>query len=213
MAREGKFYREVGEKLSRRERKDRSGEEMRLGLTIRELREKAGLSGAELCRRSGGIDPRTLNAIERGRIRNPSLANLQRIAKGLRCLVNELFIQAEMRLDRNYHRGSPKGIFQMEFPKWGLKVVSATPVIPEFFCGKLILAQQRKVTGELLARPSPVFLEVVIGRIEVTVEGESVILNEGENLFFNGGLRHSFRNVLNRESTLWLVTAPSFFRS
>ncbi len=188
-------------------------EELTLGPTIRRLRERAGLTGAELSRRSGGIDPRTLSAIERGRIRNPSLERLQRIARGLGCLVSDLFTGAEMDLDRNYHHGNPRGVFQMEFPKWGLKVVSATPPIPEFFCGKLILAPQRKVTGELLSRPSPLFLEVVIGRIEVEVEKESLTLSEGENLFFNGRLAHSFRNLLSRESTLWLVTAPSFFHS
>ena len=101
----------------------------------------------------------------------------------------------------------------MEFPNWGLKVVSATPPIPEFFCGKFILAPQRKVAGELVSRPSPLFVEVAIGRIEVEVEEETVSLKEGENLSFNGGLRHSFRNTLSRESTLWLVTAPSFFHS
>lgn len=212
MARELKFYPTLGKKLRARAKGMERREEMRLGLTIRKLRERRGLSGAELCRRGRGIDPRTLNAIEKGRIRNPSLEHLERIAKGLGCLVSDLFSRAEVDLKRNYARGTSKGVFQMEFAKWGLKVVSATPPIPEFFCGKLILAPQRKVPGELLNRPSPLFLEVVIGRIEIAVENEAVTLSEGENLYFNGGLRHSFRNILNRESALWFVTAPSFFR-
>lgn len=210
MAREEKFYGKLGQHLRERAQRSGSREAICLGPTVRRLREAQGLSGAELCRRSGRIDPRTLNAIEKGRIRNPSLDHLERIAKGLGCLVGDLFSRAERDLDRNYTRGTPKGVFQMEFPKWGLKVVSATPPVPEFFCGKLILASQRKVPGELLNRPSPLFVEVVIGRIEVEVEDKTVLLGEGENLFFNGGLRHSFRNALNRESTLWLVTAPSF---
>lgn len=213
MAREGKSSGILGERLKVQAKRREAREKIHLGRTIRELREKAGLSGVELSRRSGGMDPRTLNAIEKGRIRNPSLDRLERIARGLGCLVSGLFIQAEMDLDRTYHPGSPKGIFQMEFPKWGLKVVSSTPPIQEFFCGKLILAPHGRVPGELLSRPSPVFLEVVIGRIEVEVEHKKLTLSEGENLFFNGGLEHSFRNTLNRESALWLVTAPSFFRS
>lgn len=190
--------------------RDSLEEPLSLGTTIRRLRKRAGLTGAELCRRSGGMDPRTLTAIEKGRIRNPSLENLQRICKGLGCLVRDLFTAAEMTNERNYHRGSQKGFFHMEFPKLGVKIISATPPIPEFFCGKLILEPQRKVTEDLLRHPRPLFVEVVMGQIEFEVENERMTLKEGENLFLHGGLRHSFRNPLNRDSALWLVTAPSF---
>ena len=205
------FYRILGKAFPGQARDLKEREKILLGKKIRELREKCSLTGVELCRRSKGVDPRTLSAIEKGRIRNPSLETLQEIAGGLGCLVRDFFTQAEMDLDRNYHVGSQKGVFQMEFPKIGLKVVSATPPIPEFFCGKLILSPQRKVNGDLFSRRAPLFLEVVIGRVEFGIEDQTVTLKEGENLFFHGGLRHFFRNTLNRESALWLMTAPSFF--
>ena len=205
------FYAAVGKDLRRQAEKGETQEEIRIGEAIRKLREKAGLTGAELCRRSGGMDPRTLTAIEKGRIRNPSIESLQGIAKGLGCLVRDVFTRAEMALDRNYYFGSQKGVYQMEFSKLGLKVVSATPPIPQFFCGKFILAPRQIVAGELFKRTAPLFLEVVMGQVEFGIEGEKLTLKEGENLLFNGGLRHSFRNTLNRESTLLIVTAPSFF--
>lgn len=204
-------YQVIGKKLKEEDGKLPAKKVLALGETIRQLREKAGLSGAELCRRSAKMDPRTLTAIEKGRIRNPSLENLQKIAQGLGCLVGDLFIRSEMSSYRNFRLGSSKGEFVMEFPKQGFKVVSSTPPIPEFFCGKLILSPLKKMTGELLHRPAPVFLEVAIGRFEVKIESEAFSLKEGETLFFNGSLRHSFQNPLNRESALWLVTAPSFF--
>ena len=209
--REANLYSVLGQALEQRAKGFDSDKHLMIGKTILKLREKAGLTGAELCRRSGSLDPRTLNAIERGRIRNPSLDSLQRIAKGLGCLVRDLFTHAEMEMDLNFYKGSPKGVFQIEFPKLGLKVVSVTPPNPHFFCGKVILAPKRKASGGLLANSSPVFIEVIMGRVEFSVEAEVVTLTEGENLFFNGGLRHSFRNLLNRESTLWLMTATSFF--
>lgn len=210
---ESHLYTLLEKALGRQVKDSGEEEEIRLGENIRELRKGAGFSGVELCRRAGRLDPRTLNAIEKGRTQNPSVETLQGIARGLGCLVRDLFTRAEMDFERNYHVGSPKGVFQMEFPKLGLKVVSATPLIPQFFCGKLILAPQRKVAGGLLKRPSPLFFEVVMGRFEFEIEGRKVNLKEGENLFFNGSLRHSFRNPLNRESTLWLVTAPSILHS
>lgn len=209
--RESGFYRDLEREFSRQSSLRGQQKKICLGEKIRAFRSLRGLSGIELCRKSGRIDPRTLSAIEKGRIRNPSLAVLEVIAGALGCLVRDLFTEAEMDLSQNYHAGSQKGVFQIEFPKLGMKVVSATPPIPQFFCGKILLAAQRKVSGELLSRFAPVFVEVVMGRIEFEVEGRPSVLKEGENLFFNGSLRHSFANPLNRESALWLVTAPSFF--
>lgn len=210
MEKEANLYAEIVRRRAKGEERTEAREGIRLGETIRRLRERAGLSGAELCRRSGRLDPRTLTAIEKGRIRNPSLASLQAVAQGLGCLVCDLFIPAEMELDRNFYVGSQKGVFQIKFPKLGLKIVSTTPPTVHFFCGKLILDPRRKVTGDFLKRPTPLFVEVVMGHVEFSIEGETVRLEEGENLFFNGGFRHTFRNLLNRESAFWLVTAPSF---
>ena len=194
--------------------KSRNGRDtINLGKKIRELRERSGVSGAELCRRSGGIDPRTLNAIEKGRIRTPSIDMLQAIAGGLGCLVRDLFTQAEVALGRNFHVGSAKGAFQMEFPSCGVRIVSLMPTIREFFCGKMILGPRAKVQDEVPIRSCPMFIEVVMGKIELVIEGERISLKEGENVLFNGSLEHQIQNPLNREAVLWMVTAPSFFRA
>ena len=101
----------------------------------------------------------------------------------------------------------------MDFPKRGVKIISLIPAISQFFCGKMILAPQGEVEGELPVRSFPLFVEVVMGQIEFWIENERVVLKEGENLLFNGGLQHRIKNPLNRESVLWIVTAPSFFRA
>lgn len=208
------LYPALAEGLGRQARKGSLGRkaEIRVGETIRRLREATQLSAAELCRRSGSIDPRTLSAIERGRIRSPSLKTLQAIAEGMGCLVRDLFSEAEMGGGEKYTLGSQKGVFQIEFPKLGIKVVSATPVFPDFFCGKMILGPQRRVEGELPWNRHAIFFEVAIGKIEFEIEGKKLVAREGENLFLRGGLHHKIRNASNRESALWFVTAPSFFR-
>lgn len=187
-------------------------EKLSLGQTIVRLREKAGLSAVELCRKSGLVEPKTLNAIEKGRIKNPSLVSLQALAKGLGCLVRDLFSEAEIGLDSNFFQGSQKGLFHMEFPGQPIKVVSATPPSAPFFCGKLIVSAKRKVEGDLLGHPQSLLVEVVMGQLEVAVEDKTVLLKEGGNLFFSGSFRYGFRNPLSRESMAWLVTYPSLFR-
>lgn len=184
--------------------------DIKIGAAIRELREEARMSAIELCRKAS-FDPRTLTAIEKGRIKNPSFQSLQKIAQGLGCFVTDLVSRAETKQEKNYHLGSQKGVYQMEFPKYGLKVVSATPPTPHFFCGKLILAPQRQVPREFFKKPTPLFAEVVMGKIEFQVDEAAVLLKEGENLFLHGASHWSFKNPLNRESAILLVTAPSLF--
>ncbi len=176
---------------------------------IRLLRHERKLSGAELCRRSG-LDPRTLTALEKGRIRNPSIKTLQAVAKGLQLQVSDLFKRAEMEEPHHFFTGTQKGFFQLDFPPAGIKVVSFTPFVQDFFCGKIILSSRKRWEDSLMKHPFPLFLSILIGRVEVTVEGRKIPLKEGENVFFNGSLKHSVQNMLEKESVLLMVTAPSF---
>lgn len=185
--------------------------EIRIGEVVLRLRQEKGISGIELCRRAGHFDPRTLTAIEKGRIKNPSIKMLQRLARGLNVSVSDFFRQAELEQDQYCFPGSKKGVYYADFPEWGAKIISFTPFIKDFFCGKVILAPQRKLQDHMLKHPAPLFVSTLIGRIEVMVEGRRFVLKEGDNLFFNGILKHSFCNLLRRDSVFLVVTAPSFF--
>ncbi|MDP3921464.1 MAG: helix-turn-helix domain-containing protein [Candidatus Omnitrophota bacterium] len=178
--------------------------------TVRRLRQAKGFSGVRLCREAGDLDPKTLTALEKGRIKNPSIRTLQSVSRGLSLSVSDLFREAELESESSYYLGSQKGEFQVDFPKRGIKIVSFTPFIRDFFCGKLLLGPRRRLADTLLKHPNPVFVSVLIGRFEVDVETRKATLKEGENLFFNGRLKHVFYNPLHRESVLLMVTAPSF---
>jgi transcriptional regulator with XRE-family HTH domain len=204
------IYRILGQEL--RKRTDAKGryEILPFPQTIRRLREEKKLTGVALCRLAGDLDPRTLTAVEKGRIKNPSMKTLASVSRGLGVSIGDLFRQCEKELDRHLYLGSQKGAFQMDFSWCGVKMVSFTPFIEDFFCGKLILSPQRRVDETLLKHPRPFFISTLIGRLEITVEEKLFDLKEGENLFFNGMLKHSFYNPLHRESVLLMVTAPSF---
>lgn len=177
---------------------------------IRYLRKQKGLAGVELCRLAGDLDPKTLTAFEKGRIRNPSIQTLQSLSRGLGLPVSELFRQTEMAVDHHFYAGSQKGAYFLEFPRLGAKIVSFTPLIKPFFCGKLILSGKRKLEGHFLNHPSPLFVTVLVGRFEIEVEDRKTLLREGDNLYFNGSFRHTYHNLLQRDSVLLMVTAPSF---
>ncbi len=210
---DGVFYKRLAEEVQTAVRKRSLVGIMDLGGTIRRLRQEKKLTGVELCRQAGNLDPRTLTAVEKGRIKNPSLATLEAVSRGLGVTVSEIFRKAEGasgREEQDFYLGSQKGAYQIDFPAWGAKVVSFTPLVKDFFCGKIILGSRKRINQTLLRHPLPVFVSVLVGRFELVVEGRSLSLKEGENLFFNGILKHSFYNPLQRESVLLMVTAPSF---
>ena len=59
-----------------------------LGKNARELRERGKWTQERLAERSG-LDPSYISGIERA-VRNPSVASLARLAKGLGCTVSEI---------------------------------------------------------------------------------------------------------------------------
>ncbi|HOE68852.1 MAG: helix-turn-helix protein [Candidatus Omnitrophica bacterium ADurb.Bin314] len=193
----------------------RSGEPRRtginLGRSVLELRKERGLSGVELCRRSNGLDPRTLTAVEKGRIRNPSIATLEMIAKGLGVAVSGIFRRAEVSLPECFSQGTPKGLYRIAFPSKGVEFIAFSPSIDELFCGKVLVDPGKSFDGSILNGTGAVFLQTLSGRFEGKVDGRGVTLKEGDNLFFSGGMDVSFGNPLQRQGALLLVSAPSCF--
>lgn len=174
------------------------------------FRKAKNLSAVELCHRAGDLDPKTLNALEKGRIKNPSIKTLQSVSRGLDVSVSDLFKTAELQLDRNLYLGTQKGVFQLDFPTQGIKIISFTPLNKDFFCGKVIVGGRKKFDQSLLKHPHLTYISSLVGRLEAKIEDKSLMLREGENLFFNGVFNHTFYNPLEREAAFLLVTAPSF---
>jgi len=181
-----------------------------LGPVLRSLREERKLSGVALCRQAGGLDPRLLNAMEKGRIKNPSIQTLSRIARVLNVTLADFFTIAEARRADSFAVGSQRGHFSMEFPSFGARMVSFTPFTKDFFCGKIFLGAKKKFDQKMLKHPRPQFVSVMLGQFMIEAGDKKIQLREGQNLFFNGALNHTISNPLHRESVLMLMTAPSF---
>lgn len=192
------------------EKSAKNCQDIKIGISIRQMREEMGLSGAALCRRSGGkLDPKTLTALEKGRIKNPSMATLQALAKGFGMTVSGLFRQMEMQKQSHFSQGSQKGIYKIDFHAKGVQLVSFTPLNETMFCGKVILEGHKGFDEKLLGYAEKFFIMVLVGQVEADIESKKVSLKEGENFFLNGGMKFCMTNPLQRHTTLLLVTVPS----
>jgi transcriptional regulator with XRE-family HTH domain len=189
--------------------KEKTARPIEIGPVVRRLREEKKLSGAELCRRGKGIDPKTLTALEKGRIRNPSIVTLEALAKGFGMTVSDLFRRAEFDQRDYFSLGSQKGLYKIDLPSQGIQLISFTPLMEDLFCGKMILEGQRRFDEKFFRGGGAFFVMTLIGQFEGEVEGRKVTLKEGDNLYFWGGMKFRLSNALQRNSSLLLVTAPS----
>lgn len=190
---------------------------LEIGPLVRRLREEKGMSGVEFCRRGKGINPKTLVALEKGRIRNPSIVTLEALAKGFGMTVSDLFRRAEFDQRDYFSRGSQKGLYKIDLSSQGIQLISFTPLTEELFCGKMILEGQKgfneKLFGGAGAVSGAFFIMTLIGQLEGEIEGREVVLKEGDNLYFYGGMRFHLMNVLQRNATLLLIAVPSCLRT
>lgn len=179
------------------------------GAAIRKKRELLGWKAIELAKRSG-LNPRTLDAIEKGRIESPSLRNLDAVAKTLGISVAALFAEVKAESASLFIGGNQKGLHALEFPKDVFRVVCYAPLIPHFFVGKVIVKGETRIEHRMLPTSGMIFIQTIMGKISVQLEGKEHLVREGSYAFFDGCFPHSFYNPQYKESTFLLITAPSF---
>ena len=183
------------------------------GQSIKHKRELLGWRAIELARRSG-INPRTLDAIEKGRIETPSLRSLEAIARALGVSVASFFAGAEpSKGDQIFIGGNQKGQHTLEFPKEGFRVVCYTPLIPNLFVGKVIFKAETRIEHQTLPTSGMIFAQAIIGKLSINFDGKDHLIREGNYAFFDGCFPHSYYNPQLKESTFLLIASPSFLTS
>lgn len=179
------------------------------GRAIQERRKLLGWRGVELAKRSG-INSRTLDAIEKGRIKSPSLQSLEAVSEALGISVASLFVTEETKQLGLFTSGDQKGQHVLEFPKNGFRVVCYTPMIPHLFSGKVIVKAETRIEPKALPTSGSIFVQPIMGKLSIHFDGKDYLIREGNYAFFDGYFPHSFSNPQIKESTFLLVTTPSF---
>ncbi|MBI4395073.1 MAG: helix-turn-helix domain-containing protein [Candidatus Omnitrophica bacterium] len=179
------------------------------GRIVEGRRKFLGWTGVELAKRSG-INPRTLDAIEKGRIKSPSLANLEALAEVLEISVASLFVTEELGQTALFSSGDQKGKHILEFPKHGFRIVCYTPMVPHLFAGKVVVKAQTPIEHKVLPTSGSIFVQPIMGKLSIYFDGKDYLIREGNYAFFDGSFPHSFFNPQLKESTFLLITTPSF---
>ncbi len=181
------------------------------GIVIRNRRESLGWRAVDLARRAN-INPRTLDAIEKGRIESPSISSLEAISKALGVSTASLFAVPH-ELEIFFVGGNQKGQHLLEFPNHGFRIVCYIPFVPSFFVGKVILKGGTRIDHKVLPTKGMIFVQAIMGKVCVNFEDKENLIKEGNYAFFDGSFPHTFYNPQYKEITFLLITAPSFLSS
>jgi len=174
------------------------------GLRFRRLRQRRGLSLAQVAR-STGVSVGFLSALERGQMR-ASIATMRRIARYYGTNILSFFEPAKdnSRLVGPRERKvleTTKGV-RMELLAWG-----NTAMEPHLFRIK-----PGGSSGESYTHEGEEFLHILRGEFEIWLNtDEHYRMKSGDSLYFQSSTPHRWRNPGKSESwLLWINTPPTF---
>jgi transcriptional regulator with XRE-family HTH domain len=184
-------------------------ERYRIGSKIRALRLKKKLGLMQLSEHTG-LSPAMLSKIERGKL-FPTLPTLLRIALVFGVGLEHFFVDGEerpratiirkkdrLRLPNRPGEGPPSYFFEsLDFPVTDRKMEA---FLAEFPAGSKPSEPHLHDGAELIF--------VLNGRLAVDVDGQESVLDEGDAMYFESGVAHSYRQDGRSAAQAIVVVVP-----
>lgn len=184
-----------------------SNDDLELGLRLRALRERAGLSQRNLAKRAS-VTNSTISLIESGKM-NPSVGALKRILEGIPVGLSEFFA---------FEPEPEKTVFYAaeELTEIGKGGVSLKQVGTNLFGRAMMILQETYATGAdtgrvMYGHDAEEGGIVVSGRIEVTVGEQRKVLGPGDAYYFDSRTPHRFRQVGPEKCVIVSACTPPTF--
>jgi transcriptional regulator with XRE-family HTH domain len=179
-------------------------EEISVGLRLREIRARRGLSMRALAERSA-LNINTLSLIENEHT-SPSVSTLQQLAQSLQVPITEFFQTNHGTKQLVYQRQGkrPRAAFMhgtMEDLAAGMPRFGAEPI--------LITLEPGADSGRRpIVHTGREFVYCLVGHIAYTVDNQSYLLDPGDSLVFEAYLSHHWKNADSTPSRALLVLCP-----
>lgn len=177
--------------------------ERHVGYRLRELRQERGLSLGEVSE-STGISTSFLSLVETGRS-DITLGRLMRLVKFFDTSVEELLPQVPS-LDASLVREEDR-LF-VPSPAEGMDVYLLSPDTERTMMPLIVHFAPSAGLAEYASHEGEEFLHVIEGALQVTVDGESVTIGEGDSFYFSAEHPHSLKNVSDGTTRIFAVVSP-----
>jgi DNA-binding transcriptional MerR regulator/quercetin dioxygenase-like cupin family protein len=174
-----------------------------MGMHLRQLRVKRGLSLAEVAK-AVGISVGFLSALERSRM-SASVSTLRKLTRFYKTNILDLFDPAEsnsplVRPEKRKVLQAGPGV-RMELLAWGNTVME-----PHLF-----RIAPDAGSGESYTHEGEEFLFVLKGELQIGLNGEEYRLKQGDSFYFESATPHHWKNPGRAETwVLWVNTPPTF---
>jgi len=174
-----------------------------IGKNISLARKEKNMSLDELSKRSG-VSIGMLSQIEKDKV-NPTIAVVWKIAYGLNVSFKELVSNSEEKrifhINRNHEavlmeRDNGRVIFRLLSP---LSLVEKFEIYTIEFRNNGVLESDPHISG------TEEFVTVIKGKVEVSVEKNQAVLDEGDTINFHADIRHIITNRDNEGSIIYMV--------
>lgn len=182
-------------------------EDQELGLRLRAIRERAGVSQRALAKKTG-VPNSTISLIESGKM-NPSVGALRRILDGIPISLSEFFaFQPEPEKTSFY---AAEDLTEIGKGKLSLKQVGSNM----FGRQMMILFETYDIgadTGRVMYGHEGEEGGIVLsGRVEITVGAERKVLGPGDAYYFDSRSPHRFRQIGPEKCVLVSACTPPTF--
>jgi DNA-binding transcriptional MerR regulator/mannose-6-phosphate isomerase-like protein (cupin superfamily) len=174
-----------------------------IGVRLRQLRVRRGLSLAQVAKKVG-ISLGFLSALERSHM-SASVATLRKLARFYKTNILDFFDPAEsnsplVQADKRKVLEAGPGV-RMELLAWGNTVME-----PHLFR----IAPQSG-SGESYTHEGEEFLYILQGELLISLQEEDYRLRPGDSFYFESGTPHRWKNPGRDETwVLWVNTPPTF---
>jgi transcriptional regulator with XRE-family HTH domain len=174
-----------------------------IGVRLRQLRGKRGLSLAEVAK-AVGISVGFLSALERSHM-SASVGTLRRLARFYKTNILEFFGPADSNSplvtpEKRRVLQAGKGV-RMELLAWGSTVME-----PHLF-----RIAPDAGSGESYSHEGEEFLYVLKGELQIALNGHEYHLKQGDSFYFESATSHHWKNPGSKETwVLWVNTPPTF---
>lgn len=183
-----------------------------IGIKVKNYRKKNGLTLEELGKKAG-ITASYLSQVERG-LAEPSIASLRKVGKALNVPIYKFLVEGEEQdkfiIRKNERtktqRIEGKGVTEFLTPlakeNNNLAMVCLSGMLPPFSATGTI--------DESIHNAEEMIL-IVKGIMEITVEDEVNILNEGDSIYIKANLKHIIKNIGENDLEIISCISPGIY--
>lgn len=180
-----------------------------VGINIRRLRKDHNYSLREFGQKIG-VSASFLSQVELGKI-SPSLSKLKDIADALNTTIGLLIGETDYNTSSPLIRKADRRHTDRLVTGLNVDLLSnpdpykqMEPFIIKLERGASSGPKQHQHFGQ-------VFIYVFRGKLKISLNNKDYVMNEGDSIYFNSNVPHSFANVnKNITEAMWVVTPPTF---